>query len=147
MLYGARKHHYGHLRGTAWCPLSPPTQIPHPTLLLLSMAPRLSQLQLRQPLLSILRPKMFLYLVIHVTERVQEAMDYIHKKPQIGQLTQEQLIAHLIRLQDSSDIVDEFAATRSEKPKADKQRITAKRLFGNKGSATGPESRALLATR
>jgi hypothetical protein len=74
-------------------------------------------------------------------------MDYIHKKPEIGQLTQEQLIAHVIRLQDSSDIVDEFAATRSEKPRADKQRITAKRLFGNKGSATGPESRALLATR
>ena len=83
----------------------------------------------------------------HVTERVQEAMDYIHKKPEIGQLTQEQLIAHVIRLQDSSDIVDEFAATRSEKPRADKQRITAKRLFGNKGSATRPESRALLATR
>ena len=61
------------------------------------------------------------HVIGHVTERVQEAMDYIHKKPQIGQLTQEQLIAHVIRLQDSSDIVDEFAATRSEKPRADNQ--------------------------
>ncbi len=56
-------------------------------------------------------------------------------------------MVHLIKLQDCSDIVDEFAATRSEKPKADKQRITAETLFGNKGSATRPESRALLVTK
>jgi hypothetical protein len=55
-------------------------------------------------------------------------------------------MAHLIRLQECSDIVDEFEATRSEKLKADKQRITARTLFGNKGSAIGPERRALLAT-
>jgi hypothetical protein len=74
-------------------------------------------------------------------------MDYVNKKHEIGQLTQEQLLAHLIRLQESSNFVSEFAAARAEKPKGDKQRITAKTLFGNKGSATGPESRALLATR
>ena len=41
----------------------------------------------------------------------------------------------------------EFAATRAEKPKQDKQRITTKILFGNKGSATGPESRKMLAAK
>ena len=41
----------------------------------------------------------------------------------------------------------EFAATRAKKPKQDKQRITSKILFGNKGSATGPESRKMLATK
>ncbi len=34
----------------------------------------------------------------HVTERVQEAMDYVNKKHEIGQLTQEQLMAYLMRL-------------------------------------------------
>ena len=34
----------------------------------------------------------------HVTERVQETMDYVNKKHEVGQLTQEQLLAHLIRL-------------------------------------------------
>jgi hypothetical protein len=74
-------------------------------------------------------------------------MDYVNKKHEIGQLTQEQLLAHLIRLQESSSIVTEFAAARAEKPKADKQRITAKDLYGKKGSATGPESRRILAVR
>jgi hypothetical protein len=83
----------------------------------------------------------------HATERVDEAMDYVRKKPDIGQLTHEQLMAHLIKLQKSSDIVNEFAATRYEKPKADKQRITSKNLFGNKGSATRPEMRRMLATK
>ena len=34
----------------------------------------------------------------HITERVQEAMDYVKKKIDIGQLNQMQLMAHLIRL-------------------------------------------------
>ena len=71
----------------------------------------------------------------HVTERVQEVMDYVNEKHEIGHFTQEQLMVHLIRLQENSNIVTEFAATKVEKAKADKQRITAKNLFGNKGSA------------
>jgi len=83
----------------------------------------------------------------HVTERVQEAIDYVNKKHEIVQLTQEQLMAHLIRLQENSSIVTEFAVARAEKLKADKRRITPKNLYGNKGSATGPESRKLLVTK
>jgi hypothetical protein len=56
-------------------------------------------------------------------------------------------MAHLIRLQESSDIVADFAAFRAEEPKANKQRISAKNLFGNKGSATGPENGKLLAIK
>ena len=74
-------------------------------------------------------------------------MDYIKRKNEIGQLTQDRIMAHLIMLQDSSDIVADFAATKAEKPKAGKQRISAKNLFGNKGSATGPESKKMLATK
>ncbi len=90
------------------------------------------------PVVAALDPLLEDILVLgHVTERVQEAaMNYIRKKPKTGQLTREQLMAHMIRIQESSDIVDEFAATRYEKLIADKQRITAKTLFGNKGSAT-----------
>ncbi len=83
----------------------------------------------------------------HITERVQEAIDYIRKKIDIGQLTQGEIMAHLIRLQESSDIVADFAATKAEKSKADKQCITAAMLFRNKGGATGPESRKLLADK
>ena len=74
-------------------------------------------------------------------------MDYIRKKPKAGQLTQDQLMALFIRLQECSDIVDDIVATRSEKPKADKQRITAKTLFSIKGSATEEEIRRMLATK
>ena len=45
-------------------------------------------------------------------------MNYIKRKNEIGQLTQMQLMAHLIRLHESSDIATEFAATKGEKPKA-----------------------------
>jgi hypothetical protein len=45
-------------------------------------------------------------------------------------------MAHVIRLEESSNIVTEFATAGAEKPKVVKQRITAKTLFGNKGSAT-----------
>ena len=82
-----------------------------------------------------------------MTERVQEAVDYIKRKHAIVELTQVHIMTHLIRLQECSDIVAEFATTKAEKPKADKQRITARDLFGNKGSATGPEARKLLATK
>jgi hypothetical protein len=34
----------------------------------------------------------------HLTERVQEGMDYVNKKHAIGQLIQEQVMAHLIML-------------------------------------------------
>ena len=34
----------------------------------------------------------------HMTERVQESMDYIKRKSAIGKLTQIQVMAHLIRL-------------------------------------------------
>ena len=50
-------------------------------------------------------------------------------------------MAHLIRLQEISIIVTEFAAARAQKPKAYKQRITTKNLYGNKRSATGPEKK------
>ncbi len=56
-------------------------------------------------------------------------------------------MAHLIRLQESSDIVADFAATKAEKPKAEKHCITPKDLFGIKGYSTGPESRKLLAAK
>jgi hypothetical protein len=82
-----------------------------------------------------------------MTERVQEAVDYIKRNPAIGEFSQIQIMAHLIRLQECSDIVAEFATTKAEKPKADQQRITARDLFSNKGSATGPEARKLLATK
>ncbi len=68
----------------------------------------------------------------HVTERVQKAMDHIKRKNEIVQLTQMHLMAPLIRLLEFSDIVTEIAATKAEKPKAYKQRITAKHLYGNK---------------
>jgi hypothetical protein len=74
----------------------------------------------------------------HVTGRVQEAMDYVNMRHEIGQLTYVQMLAHLIRLQKSSDIFIEFATVIAEKPKAHQQRITAKNLFGNKGSAREP---------
>ena len=79
----------------------------------------------------------------HVTARVQEEMDCVNKKHEIGQLTHEQLLAHLIKLKKSSNIVTEFASSKVEKPKAGKQRITAKNIFGNKGIATGPENRRM----
>ena len=59
-------------------------------------------------------------------------MDYENKKHNIGQLTREQLVTHPIRLLESSNIVTEFAGARAEKPKANKQRIAAKDLFGTK---------------
>ncbi len=80
-----------------------------------------------------------------MTERVQEALDYVNTKHEIGQLTHEQLLAHLIRLQESYDNITEFAAARAEKPNTNKQRITAKNLFGNNGSAIGPENIRMLA--
>jgi hypothetical protein len=44
-------------------------------------------------------------------------MDHIKRKNEIEQLTQKELMAHLIRLQESSDIVTEFAATIAENPR------------------------------
>ena len=53
----------------------------------------------------------------YITERVQEAIDYIRKMIDIGQLTQVEIMAQLIRLQESSDIVADFAATKAEIPR------------------------------
>ncbi len=83
----------------------------------------------------------------HVTDRVQEAIDYVNTKHEIGQLTLEQLLAHLIKLQESSIVVTEIAAARAENPKANKQRIAAKNLLGNRGSATEPETKRMLAVK
>jgi hypothetical protein len=85
-----------------------------------------------------------------ITERVQEAMHFIKANKlrfDDAQLTVEHIVAHSIRLQESSDIVADFLAANAEKPKADKSRITAKTMFGLKGSATGEEGRRMAQLR
>ena len=81
-----------------------------------------------------------------ITERVQEAMNNIKAiklKFDDAQLTVEQMDALSIRLQESLHIVADFRAANAEKPKANKSRITAKIMFGLKGSATREERRRL----
>ena len=56
-----------------------------------------------------------------MTEQVQEAMDYIKRKHEVGHLTQAKLMVHLIKLQECSDIVTELASVKLKKPKANKQ--------------------------
>lgn len=86
-----------------------------------------------------------------VTERVQEAMDFIIAPPPIRfdevPLAYEQIVAHNLRLQETCKVFADFLASSAERPRTDKSRITAKTMFGLKGSATGEEGRRMARAR
>ncbi len=63
------------------------------------------------------------------------------------QISYEELVAYYLLLRESSNVVADYASARAEKPKADKTRITAKSMFGLKGSATREEGRSLARER
>ncbi len=59
-----------------------------------------------------------------------------------AQITVEHNVTQSIRLQESSEIASNALALNAKKPKVNKSRITAKTMFGLKGSATtGVEGR------
>jgi len=77
-------------------------------------------------------------------------MDFVIKEEMRfdqGRVTYEELLAMYLRLRESSKLVVEHVAARSEKPKTDKTSIIAKTMFGRKGSATREEGRRLASER
>ena len=81
-----------------------------------------------------------------VPDRVKEAKDYIENSSftwdDQQKLSFDQVLAHNLRLQEASKVVAEWVASIPQK-KPSSTRITAKTLFGLKGSATGEEGRAM----
>ena len=81
-----------------------------------------------------------------VTESVQDKMDFIIAPQPIRYdeaPTYDQLVAQNLRLEDTCKVFAEFLASSAERPKTNKSRITAKIMFGLKGSATREEDRRL----
>ena len=80
---------------------------------------------------------------------VAEAIQFVKRKDKLptsgGPLSYEELLAAYIRLQDSSSVVAEFVeASGEQEPNAPaKERILARNVFNKRGSATGPEARAI----
>ena len=75
-----------------------------------------------------------------VSERVQDAMDFIIAPPPIRfdeePLTYEQILARNLRLEDTCKVFAEFLASSAERPKTKNTRITAAKMYGLYGSAT-----------
>ncbi len=74
-----------------------------------------------------------------LTERVQDAMDFVKARKvrfDAEHLSINHIVAHSIKLHECSSIVTEFLEAVAEKLKSDKSIITAKTMFGLKGSAT-----------
>ena len=83
-----------------------------------------------------------------VPERVKEAMDYMDKSKVFqGQISFDQVVAQNLRLMEAGKIVNEWVAAGAQNPKPEKTRITAKTMFGLKGSATGEEGRKMAKER
>jgi hypothetical protein len=87
-----------------------------------------------------------------VTERVQDAMDFIvAPSPPIrfdeAPLNYDQIVARDLRLEDTCKVFAEFLATSAERPRTDKSKIAAKKMFGLYKSATREQGRSLARTR
>jgi hypothetical protein len=85
-----------------------------------------------------------------VSKYVQEAIEIVKKNSMRfdgRRISYEELMAYSLLLRESSNVVAEYAFAGVEKTKADKTRITAKTMFGLKGSATREEGRRLARER
>ena len=85
-----------------------------------------------------------------MSKYVQEAIEIVKKNSMRfdgRRISYEELMAYSLLLRESSNVVAEYAFAGVEKTKADKTRITAKTMFGLKGSATREEGRRLARER
>jgi hypothetical protein len=121
MLDGAREQPYGHLRGDIV--VSSATHQSNPAS---GSAPASVATLLGDTIDTTPKDQDLPHVLGHVTKWVQEVINCINKKHDIGHLTHEQLMTHIIRCQECSIIMSEFASARAENPKANKSRIMAK---------------------